>query len=307
MLKKNINEIYELWKQEKKQYIKISSFASYNLLLENHIKPYFGKLYDVEQKDVQDFIFKKLNDGLSQKTVRDITVVLKMILRFAYKNEFLSYQELEYKFPTNTESKKIEVLSIENQKKLMRYIEDNFSFKNLGILIALCTGIRIGEVCALKWNDIDINEGLVRINKTVQRIYIIEGNKRYSKIIIDTPKTRNSIREIPLTSYLKRTLKPLKKVVNDNYYVLTNSNKPTEPRTYRNYYKRLLKRIKIPQIGFHGLRHSFATRCIESKCDYKTVSTLLGHSNITTTLNLYVHPNFEQKKKALDEMNKKLQ
>lgn len=307
MLKKNINEICNLWKQEKKHYVKLSSFASYNILIENHIKPYFGKLYDVEQKDVQHFIIKKLDDGLSQKTVRDITVVLKMVLRFAYKNNFLSYRELEYKFPTNTENKKIEVLSIENQKKLMRYIENNFSFKNLGILIALCTGIRIGEVCALKWNDIDISEGLVRINKTAQRIYIIDETKKYSKIIIDTPKTRNSIREIPLTTYLKKILRPLKKVVNDNYYVLTNSNKPTEPRTYRNYYKRLLKRINISQIGFHGLRHSFATRCIESKCDYKTVSTLLGHSNITTTLNLYVHPNFEQKKKALDKMSKRLQ
>ena len=91
----------------------------------------------------------------------------------------------------------------------------------------------------------------------------------------------------------------------DNYpqrIVLTNDIKPTEPRTYRSYYEKLLKELDIPKLKFHGLRHSFATRCIESKCDYKTVSVILGHSNISTTLNLYVHPNIEQKKKCINQM-----
>jgi integrase len=101
-------------------------------------------------------------------------------------------------------------------------------------------------------------------------------------------------------------IKPIKKIVNGSYYVLTNESKPTEPRTYRNYYDKLIKQLDVPKLKFHGLRHSFATRCIESKCDYKTVSVLLGHSNINTTLNLYVHPNFEQKKKCIDNMIKAL-
>lgn len=101
-------------------------------------------------------------------------------------------------------------------------------------------------------------------------------------------------------------IKPFKKVVNGNFYVLTNSYQPTEPRTYRNYYKRLMEQLNMPKLKFHGLRHSFATRCIESKCDYKTVSVLLGHSNISTTLNLYVHPNMEQKKKCVEQMFKTL-
>ena len=96
----------------------------------------------------------------------------------------------------------------------------------------------------------------------------------------------------------------MKKVVKDEYFILTNDTKPTEPRTYRNYYKRLLNKLGIPDIKFHGLRHSFATRCIEANSDYKTVSVILGHSNISTTLNLYVHPNKEQKKKCIDKMLK---
>ena len=124
--------------------------------------------------------------------------------------------------------------------------------------------------------------------------------------MISTPKTQNSIREIPLSKELIRLLKPLKKVVNDTFYVLTNESNPTEPRTYRNYYKSILEKLNIPHLKFHGLRHSFATRCIESQCDYKTVSVILGHANISTTLNLYVHPNFEQKKHCIDRMTKLL-
>lgn len=109
-----------------------------------------------------------------------------------------------------------------------------------------------------------------------------------------------------MSKELLALVKPLKKVFNADYYVLTNDISPTEPRTYRNYYKRFMKQLDIPKLKFHGLRHSFATRCIESNCDYKTVSVLLGHSNITTTLNLYVHPNMEQKKRCIAKMFKSL-
>jgi integrase len=97
-------------------------------------------------------------------------------------------------------------------------------------------------------------------------------------------------------------VRPHKKAKNNNYFVLTNNVKPTEPRIYRNYYKQVLKQLDIPNLKFHGLRHTFATRCIESQCDYKTVSVLLGHANVSTTLNLYVHPNLDQKRKCIDKM-----
>lgn len=200
----------------------------------------------------------------------------------------------------------MEVLSRVNQKKVMQYIQNHFTFRNLGMYLCLSTGMRIGEVCALTWEDINTDTGIISIKKTIQRIYTIEDGIKKTELILDTPKTKNSIREIPMSRDLLRMLKPMKKIVNASFFVLTNDAKPTEPRTYRSYYKNFMETLEMPNLKFHGLRHSFATRCIESKCDYKTVSVLLGHSNISTTLNLYVHPNLEQKKKAIDQMCRSL-
>ena len=158
----------------------------------------------------------------------------------------------------------------------------------------------------MKWSDINTDNGTITVNRTIERIYIVEGERKNTELVINTPKTKNSCREIPMNKELLAMVKPQKKVVNTDFYVLTNEEKPTEPRTYRNYYHRLMKRLDIPRLKYHGLRHSFATRCIESNCDYKTVSVLLGHANITTTLNLYVHPNMEQKKRCITKMFKSL-
>lgn len=150
----------------------------------------------------------------------------------------------------------------------MNYIQEHFTFKNLGIYICLSSGIRIGEICALTWKDINTDTGTISIRTTLQRIYVIENENRHTELVLDTPKTKHSIRDIPMTKDLLKMLKPIKKVVNNNFYVLTNDSKPTEPRTYRNYYVKLMKELDIPALKFHGLRHSFATRCIESNCDY---------------------------------------
>lgn len=299
---KKISEVISLWKTDKKQYVKKSSFSAYVLLTENHLAPIFGNQYTIEEAEVQQFVFQKIEQGLSHKTIKDILIVLKMVLKFGAKNKWLEYQAFDIQFPTEREKHEIEVLSRTNQKKVMNYIQEHFTFRNLGILICLSSGIRIGEVCALTWEDIDTDRGIISIKRTIQRIYVIEENIRKTEIILDTPKTKNSIREIPMSRDLLRILKPIKKIVNNSFFVLTNDEKPTEPRTYRSYYKNLMRELNMPELKFHGLRHSFATRCIESKCDYKTVSVLLGHSNISTTLNLYVHPNMEQKKKAIDQM-----
>jgi integrase len=301
-----LSQIIDLWKKDKKQYVKKSTYSAYVLLVKNHLLPYFGDKYEVEESDVQKFVFEKLEQGLSQKTIMDILIVLKMILKFGVKHRYLSCREIEIKFPTQRENEGLEVLSRSNQRKIMNYIEKNFTFKNLGIYICLSTGLRIGELCALTWDDIDADNGVILVRKTIQRIYVIDDVKKRTELIIDTPKTKNSIRDIPMTSDLIKIIKPIKKIVNNEYYVLTNDIKPTEPRTYRNYYKRFMKKFDIPDLKFHGLRHSFATRCIEGKCDYKTVSVILGHSNISTTLNLYVHPNLEQKKKCINQMNRSL-
>lgn len=175
----------------------------------------------------------------------------------------------------------------------MNYVQEYFTFRNLRIYICLSAGIRIGEICALTWDDIDTENGVIYIRKTIQRIYIVENGYRHTELILDTPKTKISIRDIPMNKDLLKMLKPIKRIVNNRFFVLTNDIKPTEPWTYRNYYKKLLLELGIPELKFHGLRHSFATRCIESNCDYKTVSVILGHSNISITLNLYVHPNID--------------
>lgn len=306
MVKLKISQIIDLWKKDKKQYVKKSTYSAYVLLVENHLLPYFGEMEEVKEEDVQKFVFKKLEQGLSQKTIKDILIVLKMVLKYGIKYKYLEYQDIDIKFPTQRENEQLEVLNRSNQKKIMDYIENNFTFKNLGIYLCLSSGLRIGELCALKWENLDIDNGIITVRKTIQRIYIVDEGRKRTEIVIDTPKTKNSIRDIPMTTDLLRVIKPLKKVVNNDYYVLTNDVKPTEPRTYRNYYKRLMKKLDIPELKFHGLRHSFATRCIESKCDYKTVSVILGHSNISTTLNLYVHPNLEQKKKCINQMKRSL-
>lgn len=303
---KTINQITEEWKEEKKKYVKKSTYAAYQLLIQNHIKPYFGDLYEVNEEKVQQFVFDKLDAGLSEKTIRDIIIVLKMILKFEIKNGYLEYIQIDAKFPSKQEKKDLDVLSKADQKKFMEHLRNNFTFKNLGIFICLSTGMRIGEICGLRWCDVDTVEGVIKVRHTLQRIYIIEGETRHTELLLDTPKTANSVRDIPMSSELLKMLKSLNKVVNENYYVISNDIKPIEPRTYRNYYKKLCKQLDIPELKFHGLRHSFATRCIESKADYKTVSVLLGHSNISTTLNLYVHPNKEQKKKTIDKMLRSL-
>ena len=306
MTAKTIREIALAWKSDKQRYVKQSTYAAYVLILENHLLPSFGDYESLSEKLVQEFVLQKLENGLCVKTVKDILIVLKMVMKFGVKNEWMNYCEWDIKYPTSETNKNLEVLTIAHHKKILDFIKENFTFRNLGIYISLTTGLRIGEICGLKWSDIDVCNETITVRRTIERIYIIEGDCKHTELVINTPKTKNSCREIPMNKELLAMVKPLKKVVNNEFYVVTNEEKPTEPRTYRNYYYRLMKRLEIPRLKYHGLRHSFATRCIESNCDYKTVSVLLGHANITTTLNLYVHPNMEQKKRCITKMLKSL-
>ncbi len=302
--KKKIGEIAALWAADKELYVKSSTMAAYMLIMKNHIIPQFGEMTHIAEDDVQTFVLEKLKQGLCQKTVKDIIITLKMIHKYGEKYKLLNHIEWYIKYPANPNNIELPILSKVNQKKLMNHIINNFTFKNFGIFLTLSTGMRIGEVCALKWSDFNIQKGTVSVQRTIERIYFVGNGKPYTKLIINTPKTKNSKREIPLSKELKRVIKSLIEIVNPDYYILTNNSIPTEPRTYRNYFNKLLEQLDIPKLKFHGLRHSFATRCIESKCDYKTVSVLLGHSDIGTTLNLYVHPNDEQKRLCINRMEK---
>lgn len=300
-------EVAREWLANKEQFVKRGTYSIYALQIEKHLLPIFREHRAVTEEQVQGFILEKLQQGLSLKTTKDLIILLKMILRHAIKYYGWQYVEMELKYPTACIAPRIEVLPRVHQRKIMQYVREHFTFRNLGILICLSTGMRIGEICALKWSDIDLIEGVIRVSRSLQRIYMLRPDgSRYTEIVESTPKTSNSLREIPLSRELKTMLKPLSKIVNEDYYVLTNEAKATEPRTYRIYYRTLMQELDMPRLKFHGLRHSFATRCIESGCDYKTVSALLGHANISTTLNLYVHPNLDQKRRCIEQMTKSL-
>ena len=295
-------ELSLLWIKEKQKVIKHSTYCAYFLVIENQLNNYFDLIDDVTEEKVMNFCLEKFKSGLSKKSVKDIFVVLKMILKFGAKISNVRLEVISMEFPFKEGKQDIQVFSKQHQKKLTEYLLGNFSFSNLGILIALNTGLRIGEICALQWKDIDIDNRLLRVTKTLQRVYNKE--KRETEIIITSPKTEESKRSIPLSNQLFKLIKPLIRILNEDYYIISNDVNSIEPRTYREMYRKVLGKCNIPYLKFHALRHTFATRCVESKGDYKTISSILGHTSITTTLNLYVHPNNDQKKSCIEKMLK---
>ena len=151
------------------------------------------------------------------------------------------------------------------------------------------TGLRIGEVCGLKWCDIDLNKGIFKVRQTVQRIYVNSS----TKLTIDTPKSKSSVREIPLPKFLTEILRNFKS--DDSAFILSGKENPTDPRTLQYRFKSLLKKADLPSINYHSLRHMFATNCIALGFDVKTLSEILGHATVETTLNRYVHSSMERK------------
>lgn len=295
------------WMQNKKDYIKESTYSNYSNIISNHIIPEIGniKLSNLNNKLIQEYLINKYktgrldgNGGLSYKTIRDIIAVVKSSLKYAIKEERINNINLDFTYPKIGNKDKIYIISKEDQERLITYIKQNENTRNLGILLSLYSGIRIGELCALQWKDIDFKNNILHINKTLQRIYIKDNKESTSKILITNPKTHNAERDIPLNKGFANILK--KYQTEPNNYILSNSDKWIEPRTYRRYFKKCLDKAKIGQINFHGLRHTFATNCIKFGVDYKTVSELLGHANVNITLNLYVHPQMSQKKKCID-------
>lgn len=303
-----ISDIVKLWLIEKKRQVKQSSISAYMGLIDNHIIPDFGEREAIEEKEVQDWVYIKFDSGLSRKSVGDILICLKMILRYGAKHKLIEYTGFDIILPSSKSEQrtKIEILSKKDYEKLSNHLLENFTFRNLGILIAMYTGLRIGELCAMKWKDVDLDDNVFLIGKTMQRIYIYDEilQKKRTKLIEDSPKTQNSYREIPISKKLLKIIKPIKKITNEECYVLTNEMKSTEPRTFRNYYYAMLVTLDIPKLKFHGLRHTFATYCIEGGADVKTTSVLLGHANVSITMNTYVHPNTAQKRSVIDKIFK---
>lgn len=275
--------------------------CAYLLTLHTHLLPHFAGKRAISEEEVQDFVFEKLSGGLSPKTVKDAIALLKSIARHGRKHGACTYGEWDIKYPTDTATRRLQTLNVRHQRMLMRHITDNPTPQNIGILLALCTGMRIGEVCALTWQDIDMKQKVITVKRTVARVYDCES--KTTEKLESSPKTKTSCREIPISNLLSRCLRTVRQT-SSLHYVVGDMAVPKDPRCYRDYFTRLLKRLGIPKIVFHCLRHTFATRCIESQCDCKTVNSLLGHSNVATTLNLYVHPDLQQKKKCIERMSK---
>lgn len=294
------------WLNEKKSYVKESTYANYSYIVYNYIIPYVGN-YNVKKlnkKVFQDLILNLHEKSLSNKTIKDIIMVIKSSLRKVFEENKIKSFSLKLVYPKEKNIKTMNVLSKNEQHILMEYIIKNISDKNVGILLSLLCGLRIGEVCALKWENIDLENKIIHITKTIQRIYIKENNTILSKVVITNPKTIKSNRDIPINDFMYEKLINLRK--NNNVFVLSGNAQYIEPRTYRNYFTKILKSLNLRHFKYHALRHTFASNLISLKIDYKTVSELLGHSNISLTLNLYVHPSNQDKLECIDILTKNI-
>ena len=306
-------KLAEEWMQYQKRFIKESTYCTYAVQMKNHIIPLFGNLQcnkitsDLLQNNIMQWFEHNRLQGempLSDKTVCDIMIILKSCLNYGVQKGYILPKSVNIVLPTvKTKNARIQIYNLKEQQVIVEAVLSNLTSRSNGILISLYTGIRIGELCALKWSDIDLTNKTIIISKTLQRLYFkdIHG-KNYTKVSISSPKTVNSIREIPISTRLLQVLEKLS-VDNSEAYVLTNTEKYMEPRTYRNFYKHFISNLNVHQLKFHSLRHTFATRCIEFGADYKSVSEILGHANVNITMSLYVHPSIEQKRKCVELMD----
>lgn len=295
MEKISIMELSKIWLKYKEKKIKKTSLLQYRRIIEKYIDVYLGYYYvsEITVMNIMEFI-DKIDKGISSKTLQDILVVLKSVL---YYGNIIGYECIPLKAIPSVKVLKRKVVTIDEKElyDLESYIVEHLNYRNIGIMICLYTGLRLGEICALQWADIDLSEQRILINKSVQRIS--ENGKSYTEIGI--PKTQNSIREIPINNVLYHILKNVK---NPKGYVLTGTEHYLDPRTYQYYFKKILKELNINNYHFHVLRHTFATRCVQSNVDIKSLSEILGHSTVNTTLNIYVHSSFLIKKTQLNKL-----
>lgn len=289
------------WLLFKKPRVKESTYLNYRFVIEKRLKEQFGNanLKFFIEYDLNQYI-ENLRKGLAHKTVRDIISVLKAILRYAERKYDMDFKLDLVSLPTVYKSQ-VEVFPERARRKLERHCLRSDSIKDLGILISLYTGLRIGEICALRWEDINFEDKVISVSHTLQRVY--QPQNYNSKIILTTPKTQSSIRKIPLAKLLYDKLKPIAKKYPKKAFILTGKEeKWVEPMGYRYTYKITLEQCKIPYKNYHCLRHTFATRCVRIGMDVKSLSEILGHSNVSVTLNIYVHSCYEIKKKYIDKL-----
>lgn len=293
-----LTELFATWKQRLSFRLKESTLANYSMKMQKHLIPYFAEksLSEITSEEIYAFIRKKLESGLSNRYVSDIITLLKSLFRYAVKKFHIAnpMEEVEFKREKTPE---IRLLDADEETRLGRFLAENPSRTAMGIILCKATGLRIGELCALTWNDIDFEKRILTVKHTIQRIQTKNGLKK-TKLIITEPKSESSKRSIPIPEFLLEFLKNYQGKATE--FVLSGTEKPVEPRTMQNRFAKILKNAKLPSMHFHALRHMFATKCIKLGFDMKTLSELLGHSGIEITMNLYVHSSFDRKQEMMN-------
>lgn len=301
-LKKEITfaQYVQTFLESRKSTTKKSTYHTYVWALNKHILPELGDvtLFEIDNLCLQRFADEKLKT-LSKKTVREFVGLIKNVLNDACLNEIIEPKKFMIKYP-KSENPDYKTLSEDDFKKLEKYLLTQEKPHDIGELIMLETGMRVGEMCGLKWEDIDLERGMVKIKRTVQRIYKPED--KTTEISIGNTKTNAGKRTVPISEKICNHLKAQKR--NNDIYVASGKETPTEPRAHRQYHKRLMKKIGLRYITPHGLRHTFATRAIKSGVDPKTVSAILGHSNSNITLNIYTSVTDDMLRRGIEKMNK---
>lgn len=308
---KTFGYVLELWMENNKIRLKGGTVNKYQNLIHAHIMPELGvmKLSTITSTVINNFLMQKLQNGRLDKTgglsasyVRSIMLVVNSALEFAAAEQMC----LPLKTPIlkpSTQKKEMTVLSIDDQKRLEKHLCSELNPTKAGVYISLHTGLRIGEVCALSWDDVDFTNRIIKIRHTVARVRNSDSEKKTAtKLIIDAPKTPSSARDIPISSALLPILEEMH-TISSSTYVISESNEFVSPRTYEYRYHRLLDESGVSSVNYHALRHTFATRCIEAGVDVKSLSEILGHSNVGITLNTYVHSSMELKRSQLEKLS----
>lgn len=301
-------ELLNRWLQNNKIRYKQSTYSKYKYMIDKHIIPIIGdmKVTDVNVPMINTFLGNKMKDGglhddkgLSPAYVRTMALIINAALNYAIIEEIRSPIKSEI-FKPSVKQCKITTLSHAEYNHLSEYCQEHLNYTSIGILIALNTGLRVGEICALRWKDIDTDSHLLRVNNTVSRI---KNNEDKCSWIMETPKTASSLRDIPISETLMSALLQISRLSDSDYIVSENENF-VNPRTFEYRYHKEICASKVTNVNFHALRHTFATRCVEGGMDIKTLSEILGHSNVSITLNTYVHSSLELKKSQIEKVEK---
>ena len=304
-----VSQIMMEWLDSRRDAVKESTYAHYKNLAGTHILPKLGRipLGSLTPENINQFLKVLLSSGridgkggLSPKTVADIRSVLLLALEYARSSQY-PCPDLGKIFSPHVTRPEMKVLTLEQQEKLENYLFRNPGPMELGILITLYGGLRIGELCALQWRDIHFESGTLQVSKTILRIQKEDRDKgKKTQVLISRPKTDSSNRLIPLPGFLLEFLRNFRQ--ESELYLITGTKFYLEPRMCLEKYKKILKKAGLESHTFHTLRHTFATRCVEKGFDPKSLSEILGHANINTTLQNYVHPSIDLKKEQMDRL-----